>query len=335
MRVGIFVTGTWIALAGLGGVAWAQPKNPAPAAATPKGADPKSPPAAAAAPEITVTNLGKEEGRRELRLKPVAGTSTTFAMTTSQTTDVTMESGQTMKSPVPGTTMTLTCTVDKVDANGDFQTTSTITDVKLSPAEGMDESLLEATKAAYERVRGMKIVLRTTNRGFSTAVSSDMPSGDPAMKQMIDGMTQSMAQSGIPLPQEAVGLGAIWKSKTKVSMLGCEIETVAQYTVKELTPTTAVLDVVVNQTAKDQEMNFPGMPAGAMKVKSMTGEGKGTMTTAADMGMATKFGLSTTATMNMEVSMQETKMSMKSVSTVVMTLEVVPAKPEATPPAKK
>lgn len=334
MRIGILVAGTWIALAGAGGLAFAQPKNSQPAAA-PTAPAAKSPAAASEPPEITLVDPGQRDGRRELRLKPAKGVSTTFTMTMTQSTEVTMPGGEPTNTPTPGMAMTMTCVIDKVEANGDFQSTTTVTDVKPAKSEGLDQGLVDATKSAYEKMRGMKFVLLTTDRGFTKPISMDFPNADPAMKQTMDGMMQSMSQNTIPLPKEAVGVGAIWKSKVKVSMLGCLIDTTAQYTVKALTATTAVLDVVVTQSAKDQEMSFPGLPAGSMKVKSMSGEGKGTMTTATDMGLATGMKMTTSSTMDMEISMQGTTSAMKSASTVVIALDALPANPEVAPPAEK
>ena len=91
---------------------------------------------------------------------------------------------------------------------------------------------------------------------------------------MMSKLEQSIEQLSCPLPEEAVGIGAKWRVKTRL-VTTFALDQEAEYELVELVGDRGVLKITVRQSAKDQVMKLPNGPeARLVRLKS---EGGGEM----------------------------------------------------------
>jgi hypothetical protein len=123
-------------------------------------------------------------------------------------------------------------------------------------------------------VSGSAIV---TDRGVTKHVSLDLPpSVDPAMRQVMDTMKRSIEQFSSPFPEEEVGLGAKWKHKAMIDVMGMKVEQVTTFTLVALRGPRGRLKVEIEQEIDSDDLDVPGLPAGAsVELEEFTSKGSG------------------------------------------------------------
>lgn len=117
----------------------------------------------------------------------------------------------------------------------------------------------------------------TDNRGRNLETSFELPSNvTPEMAQMVGSMEEALSTLCPPLPAEAVGVGATWR--TTVTTRNEDIETTLTYTftLTNLQGNTLYLDVDMASEGTPGPFNPPGMPPGAIgTLVASTGKGHG------------------------------------------------------------
>jgi hypothetical protein len=293
--------------------------------------------------ELQTIDLGSKRFRRELRFKPTVGARSTFNVSGAITTSVT-PGGEAIATTtrIPEVTMTFESVVDSVSERGEVQCTMTLVGAKVVQAKGTAQSVVDASNAGVQKFVGMRLVSVSTDRGIVKSIVSEHPEADAVTKGFADELATSMSQYVIPLPDEAVGKGAIWKTKFKSNMAGCTTDAVATYTVEKIAETTALIKVEVSQSAKDQDFNLPGQLPGLTKIRSLSISTAGSMAWARDQWIGTKIRLNTTVDISMETPATTTDgsvtivgdqrpMKVKSVSDA--RVDLVTPKPESGSPS--
>jgi hypothetical protein len=88
-----------------------------------------------------------------------------------------------------------------------------------------------------------------------------------------------MSNAFLPLPDEAVGVGAKWKGTTKLETSGLVVLQENIVHLKSLNGNRAVVELTFKQSAPKQELAAAGLPPGAkVELIAMEGGGSGTMT---------------------------------------------------------
>jgi hypothetical protein len=112
---------------------------------------------------------------------------------------------------------------------------------------------------AFEGITGHSTM---SNRGIVKDLELEIPDAvSPQVRQMMDSMKQSFAQLSAPVPEEAVGVGAKWETKTRLAVNGPVIDQTATMTVVALAGNKATLDVKLVQTGKPQKFTANGITA--------------------------------------------------------------------------
>ena len=98
---------------------------------------------------------------------------------------------------------------------------------------------------------------------------------DPQMKQAMEQMKETLSRVAAPLPEEAVGVGAKWEVKMPIKSQGITITQTAVYQLATMEGERLSTKVTVTQTAANQKVENPSMPAVKLDLTKMNGTGGG------------------------------------------------------------
>lgn len=226
---------------------------------------------AAALPKVTLMDPGAEP-RRVLRLTaPADGTQSARMKSRIQ---VSMKvPGADFPSPtMPWIVVDLTMKATERNASGDVTWTMKVDRVGTEDA-GAPADMVAMVRSSIAPLKDLTGAGQTTDRGLTRFSSAQLPDdeGDSARE-----LGQQVGQLGIPLPEEAVGIGARWSCKSTLHTQGLVVQQIATYELAELRSETAVVNLRTGQTAEPQAMNVPHLPAGiTMLLESLKSSGTG------------------------------------------------------------
>lgn len=225
---------------------------------------------------VELLNPGAEP-RQELRFRPAVNSKQTLTMTTNMDVATSL-SGQPMpKFKIPASVMKMEAVVTQVDPNGDIHSQFSYTDADVVADAAVLPELLNAMQSAIKQIVGLKGSFVTDNRGQIKSGNFDLPEGgDPVTRQLFEQMSNSLDQFSSPVPAEAVGKGAKWRVSSSLNLGGINVSQNITYELVDLQDNVATLNVSMEQQADSQELNVPGMPAGAsLTLKSLNSDGEG------------------------------------------------------------
>jgi hypothetical protein len=229
-----------------------------------------------AGPEVTLLEAGAEP-RQLLRLAAAKGTTQTVRLTMTMDMDLVMNGAPTPKAKLPVMVMAMSVTVADVESDGDIRW-----EMKLTEADVVDDPevmpmVMSATRDALRGVVGLGGYAVLSPRGFIKEGNMALPpDANPQLKQMLDGMQQSLDQMTSPLPEEPVGVGGKWQVKQTLEQNGMRIDQTGVYTITKIEGSHVLCDIDLRQTAAQQKIQMPGMPPGVdAEVLSLTTSGGG------------------------------------------------------------
>ncbi|HVK82771.1 MAG TPA: DUF6263 family protein [Kofleriaceae bacterium] len=229
-------------------------------------------PVAADAPTVTLPDAGKG-AKKPLRFKVRKGVKKTVVarMTMGLTMDL---AGSPMAQDMPPIDMTFVMKITDVAANGDIRYDITFKRPRVVATSGTPKAVVTAMTDAMKGVEGITGYSVVSERGFVKATELAVPAtAAPQIRQMIDSMKQSFEQMSTPVPEEAVGVGAKWDTKTSLTSNGLVIDQTTTNTIVAVAGNKATLDIDVVQTAKPQKFSANGISA---DLQSYTASGHGT-----------------------------------------------------------
>lgn len=145
--------------------------------------------------------------------------------------------------------------------------TSVLDDVPLDPKV---RATLEATLATLV---GMHGEARLSTRGVMSEATFAVPRDAPAsVAQLMESMRDALTKLYVPLPVDAVGLGATWEVASSFPMLGAKVGTTWRDHLTALDATSARWTTTIAMTARDQPITTQGMTG---VLHAMTGRGHG------------------------------------------------------------
>ncbi len=226
-------------------------------------------------PQLVLENAGAEP-RVDLKVMPAEGASQHATMTTTMSMQATVDGERQPSAPAYPISMGMLIEVTDVADDGSVTARFEYDEIKVL-GKGAYARQLEQSMAPLAGVEG---TITTSPTGEPLESELDIPSGmDPAMSSTLEGFEDQLANLSPPLPDEPVGVGAEWTVTTSLEMNGLETENIYTYKVVELRGDTLVLDMSYEQSAEPQEVDAPGLPAGAtLNLDSMEVSGQGQVT---------------------------------------------------------
>jgi hypothetical protein len=256
-------------------------KTNAPAASSEAQPEAKSAPSASEK-QVKVTEPGAEP-RKELRLHPKPGDKQTATMTLKTTVDTAMEGmpGQTVKAPT--IKMTYDTTVKSVSQAGDISYEVVIKEASVPDEPGVLPQAVEPLKTALAGMRGLSGTGTISSRGQSKGFEFEFPANAALQtRQLVDQMKDAFVNLAVSLPEAALGAGAKWEQKEAIKSQGATIDQTSTYELASVEAERMVIKSAVAQSAANQKVEVPSMPG--MKLKLTKFAGKGTVSTAFDLG---------------------------------------------------
>jgi hypothetical protein len=252
----------------------------------------------ATADEPTVTLLDAGKGpQKQLRFTARKGLKKTCVIRLTMGMSMDLGNGSPIAQGLPTMEMTFDVKVTDITADGDIAYDLVFKRSRTIATPGVSKAVVSAINDAMKSMEGIAGHSTMSNRGFVKDLTLEIPDAvPPQVRQMMDSMKQSFAQLSAPVPEEAVGVGAKWETKTRLAVNGPVIDQTATMTVVALAGNKATLDIKLVQTAKPQKFTANGIAADLVSYAA-TGSGRsvfdfvGLMPTKAEMGMKSNMKL--------------------------------------------
>jgi len=134
---------------------------------------------------------------------------------------------------------------------------------------------------------------------------------NPQMAQMMGAMSSGLQQLSLPLPEEAVGVGAHWQVKQAIPTPAMQTFQKVEVALTALDATSCTLTLTSDATAPPQAVSVPNFPAGVeASLESLSGSATGTMTVHLDSLVPTSsMSGKTTTVMNVAMGGDSQQMS--------------------------
>ena len=222
-----------------------------------------------------------EPGRaplKVLRYRARAGQTAHVSMTMKMGMAVKVAGQALPSTPVPEMRCGIAVKVTEVTPAGDIKYDFQYDGFEVVSDPATPPAVLEAMRKLLAPIKGLRGHGVITSRGFAQEGRVEVPpDADPQLKQMIEGLQQSMKQFSAPMPEEPVGVGARWETTYEISQRGLRVDQVAKNELKSMEGDRLALAVVLTQSAPPQPMKLPELPASArMDLVSLASSGEGT-----------------------------------------------------------
>ncbi len=274
------------------------------------------PAAESKAPKVTLLNAGGEP-RATLRIAPKVGQKQRVDMTMKLHLSTSVDGTAMPTEAAPPITMTMDCTVTRVDPDGTMRYEFTLSAAGVAPGvEGAgDAPAREKMAASLKSVVGLQGFAESTSRGVVTSCDVKSPAGaTPEMAAVVQNLRSSLAQMSLPLPEEPIGPGGQWKTDWSLNTGGVSMTQTAVYTLEGVQGRVARTSVKLTQNAGAQDIPSSN-PKVRTKLKALSGMGEGYV----NFGLDRPIPLSSEVTMKATMSMDAT--SAGTTSTVEQTVD--------------
>jgi hypothetical protein len=253
-------------------------------------------------PTIEVESTG-DEPRRELRLHPAVGTREVLELSVGMR--LAMKNGtQDLPSvPVPTTKTRLSAAVEEIGPDGVMKVRHAADSVEVIAGPETPAMVVEQVRQSVEPLAKFRAVMRMDGRGAVLGGEVELPRDLPPMvRQTMQQMTESLGQLAAPLPEPAVGPGAVWSATNVVSQNGMQLRQVSRYTLVSLDGDHAVLEATISQELLDPNVSPPGMAGVTARVSDFRSSGRSTMSLDLDRLMPRQVSM----TMDLHMAMDMT-----------------------------
>jgi hypothetical protein len=184
---------------------------------------------------------------------------------------------------------------------------------------------VEALRQDISAIAGIRGYAVLDGRGLVREVAYDGSAPSVRLDQLMNELEQSVRSMTVPLPAEAVGVGARWEVVQELTLNELTFEQRNVTTLQSRDGNHLVLDAEVAQSAGQQQIHNPQLPPGArMVLDQMTGSAKGVanidLTSLLPHAPTTS---SSTTRMSMHVNMNDQRQPVEMALGVDLTLEAV------------
>lgn len=237
-----------------------------------------------------------------MRLHPAAGQRETLEMTMGM--EMKLRSGAKAMPSValPTNRITFVVEVERVEADS-IVVRHAVEAYEVEPRPGTPATLVEQVRSSVAPLEQYRAVMRMDPRGAVLGGEAEIPRDLPAsVHQAMQQMSESLGQVAVPLPEEAVGPGARWRTTQDLEQGGMKLRQRGEYRLTSREGDRATLEVSLEQTLLDPEIEPPGMLGAKARVSRFTSSGQGTIEL--DLGhlAPTRFDMSVELSMAMDVT---------------------------------
>ncbi|MEC4803018.1 MAG: hypothetical protein SAJ12_17550 [Jaaginema sp. PMC 1079.18] len=255
--------------------------------------------------------------KQELRLRPEVGETQTLNVAVKMNIEM-FFGGMSMPSiPDMTTQLTLKSVVTDVKDNGDIEAEFIYTDISVLPGESIEipPEVIEAMNTELTTLIGTKGTFLLDDRGRTKAINLELAEDvNPMFENTLNQLMASFENISSPLPEEAVGVGAMWQVEQEINLNGLMLDQTAVYTLEDRTNETVVLSMIINQSGEKQQFTPLGlsesMIVDLVSLES-TGTGKLTMSLSQLLPINADMNLVTRSQMNIPTDRENATTSMR------------------------
>jgi hypothetical protein len=215
-------------------------------------------------------------------------------------------------------------TITKVDTNGDIHYSFQYVDWNLLSMDNLPETSLEAIRSQFKKLAGVQVNGVMNERGQMKMLKlANSAAIDPTTSAVLDQMMQSMRESSsIPLPEEAVGVGAKWQVTQPIETMGLSIVQTSVYELVSLQDGVMTLKRSVLGQAKPGAANVLGVATAQVKVKSINATGQDQIVLRRDRIIPQKQQSTITTKVEMDINLPNTESTAPATSRAETKLEI-------------
>lgn len=262
---------------------------------------------------------------QDIRYKPRVGETQTAVMTISMDMTMSLAGNAMPTQAIPAQKVTFDTTVEEISGDGDIKFGFIYTSAEVVDDPKNPSAMAPMLKDMIMSLEGATGSATVTDRGMTKSAEFNIPEDmAPQMKQMLEGMKESMNRISSPVPSEPIGLGAKWKVTQDLVANGMQIMQTSTHEITKFDSGGFTMTVKVTQTADPQEIKNAALPAGTkLSLVSLDTDGEGTsqVETASIIPVQSSLSIKTQSTMDMEVAGQ--KQQMTTDLTMAMELETL------------
>ena len=215
------------------------------------------------APVIELINPGAEP-RTRLRYTPEVGAAVPLVVMTTQRVEA-ASGGTAVASISLAIRMDWSMSVTEVQPDGSFRLALAVTGVDISTQSSLDQATQQRLRVLEASLVGLSAWAVLDARGQSLDSGIVVPAGlDPSLEQTLRGSIDAAQTASPPLPIEAVGVGARWRTTAMVpsASLPDGVRTNAVFTLERVSGDGIVLRSNGTVDAQPGPLALPGVPAG-------------------------------------------------------------------------
>ena len=275
---------------------------------------------AAGSPAIIKLISPGAEPRKALRYAVPAGYKGQMDMSMTMAMNVNV-GGMAMPMNLPTVKMTADLGVDSVAPNGDMSYSIAFTGATVDAAGGEANPMLAgALQGIQNAIAGIKGTATVSSRGLVKSAKIDAGSAGSQAQQMMGELTSQIENLATAFPEEAVGVGAKWETRSAISAAGQFSFQKTTMEVVSIDGATVNLKFAVEQTTPPQPFTNSALPAGT-EVQLDGAKGTGSGTNAIRLDTLVPKGESTiNSTMSMTLSMGGQSQAMTMENSVKLTV---------------
>ena len=204
--------------------------------------------------------------------------------------------------PIPPMKMGADLAVTGITPAGEISYSFGFSDISVDSANA-DPSVAAMMQGFAADMKALRGSVTMTNRGESRGAHFDVTQvSNPQLSQMVGSLSQSLDGLQMPLPAEAVGVGARWEGRQTLNANGIAMQQKSTWEIQSIDGSDVKVKVTIEQNAGAQPINSAGMPAGAeMALDKMSGTGSGNAVFHLN-GLVPTSDVSTSSTMYMSIN---------------------------------
>ena len=263
--------------------------------------------------------------RQQLRFTPPAKTRQNSKITMRM--DMTAVQGQQRRSiSPPPMVMTIATEVTKVETNGDIHLRLAYTGADVLPDANTPAPFIAAMRNYLKTLVGLQNTFVIDSSGSLKKVTNiNLPASlDPNAKRLLEQISSSLQQITAPIPKEAVGVGAKWRTTQDITFNGIALTQVTLYEIVNLQGNVVMLKAAIQQQAQPQELRLPGQPAQfSLNLRKLSSQGNTLSTIRLDRVMPTsvKASINTNSQMTARDTRSGQSTNVETTAAIKMTLD--------------
>jgi len=180
---------------------------------------------------------------------------------------------------LPAMKFSIDLSIQDMAQDGDIKYEVVISDASIVEDADVIAQVAEAMRTSVAAMKGLSGNGTFSSRGINKSIDIKAPAGaGPQVLQGIEQIKEMMSHIVVALPEEAVGLGAKWETKTSVRSQGMKVNQTVSSELAALEGEQGTVKSTVTESASNQKIPNPMMPGTQVDLTRMTGNGTSEIT---------------------------------------------------------